>query len=109
MPGLNHDFAGTWAPFFRALDKPIAIACLRLWTFLPDLPLLSVPCLRSCMAFFTSFLAFEPYLVAMVISGCEWHSHLIARLHKLYTDLEDLPGPLVPRFSNRKVLGQTGK
>jgi hypothetical protein len=29
---------GTFAPFSLASDKPIAIACLRLVTFLPDLP-----------------------------------------------------------------------
>jgi hypothetical protein len=43
-------FAGTFAPAFRASDRPIAIACLRLVTFLPDRPLFSVPVLRSCIA-----------------------------------------------------------
>jgi hypothetical protein len=28
-------FRGTLAPFFRASDKPIAIACLRLFTLPP--------------------------------------------------------------------------
>ena len=37
----------------RASERPIAIACLRLVTFLPDLPLFSVPSFRSCIAFFT--------------------------------------------------------
>jgi hypothetical protein len=44
---------GTFAPDLRASDKPIAIACLRLVTRLPDRPLRSVPCLRSCIARFT--------------------------------------------------------
>jgi hypothetical protein len=41
---------GTFAPARRASAKPIAMACLRLVTFLPDPPLRSVPFLRSCMA-----------------------------------------------------------
>ena len=39
----------------------MAIACLRLVTFFPDRPLLSVPCLRSCIARSTFFCAFLPY------------------------------------------------
>src|SRR5205807_1679051 len=46
-------FAGTLAPSRRASDKPIAIACLRLFTVLPERPLFSLPRLRSCMARFT--------------------------------------------------------
>jgi hypothetical protein len=42
--------AGTLAPFFRASESPIAIACLRLVTFFPLLPLLSVPFLRLRIA-----------------------------------------------------------
>jgi hypothetical protein len=34
---------GTFCPFSRASDIPIAIACLRLVTFLPDLPDSSAP------------------------------------------------------------------
>jgi len=36
-------FAGTFAPARRASESPIAIACLRLVTFLPELPLFNVP------------------------------------------------------------------
>ena len=46
-------FFGTFAPERRASDRPIAIACLRLFTFLPERPLRSVPRLRSCIARFT--------------------------------------------------------
>jgi hypothetical protein len=53
---------GTLAPARRASDRPIAIACLRLFTFLPERPLFSVPRLRSCIARFTFFCAFLPYL-----------------------------------------------
>ena len=55
-------FFGTFAPASRASDKPIAIACFLLVTFLPDLPLFNVPCLRSCIAFSTFSCAFLPYL-----------------------------------------------
>jgi hypothetical protein len=45
-------FAGTFAPFLRASDNPMAIACLRLVTFLPDRPEVSDPFffLRSALA-----------------------------------------------------------
>ena len=50
-------FAGTLPPSLRASDRPMAIACLRLVTFLPE-PLRSVPRLRSCIARFTLLDAF---------------------------------------------------
>ena len=40
---------GTFLPFARASDSPIAIACFLLLTVLPLLPLLSVPALRRSM------------------------------------------------------------
>src|SRR5437588_12040990 len=54
-------FFGTFPPSLRASDSPMAIACFLLVTFLPDLPLFSVPSLRSCIAFLTFFCAFLPY------------------------------------------------
>jgi hypothetical protein len=54
-------FRGTFAPALRASDKPMAIACLRLLTFLPERPLRSFPDLRSCIARSTFFPAFFPY------------------------------------------------
>ena len=36
-------FFGTFAPALRASDKPMAIACLRLFTVFPDRPLFSLP------------------------------------------------------------------
>jgi hypothetical protein len=56
---------GTLAPARRASERPIAIACFRLVTFLPDRPLFKVPLLRSCIALLTFCCAFFPYL-AMV-------------------------------------------
>jgi len=53
---------GTFAPSRRASERPIAIACLRLFTSLPERPLFSVPCLRSCIAGLTFCPAFLPYL-----------------------------------------------
>jgi hypothetical protein len=53
---------GTLPPARRACDNPIAIACLRLVTFLPERPLRSVPRLRSFIAFRTFIAAFLPYL-----------------------------------------------
>jgi hypothetical protein len=44
-------FFGTFFPSARASESPIAIACLRLLTFLPDRPLFKVPALRSSSIF----------------------------------------------------------
>ena len=67
-------FFGTLAPFLRASERPIAIACFLLLTFLPDLPLLSVPALRFFMArptFFEApleyFLFFAFLAIALVL------------------------------------------
>lgn len=47
-------FLGTFAPFFRAFDNPIAIACLRFFTgCLPDF--------MWCISVRTSCCAFLPY------------------------------------------------
>ena len=51
--------AGTLAPFFRASESPMAIACFRLFTFLP-LPLFSVPFLRLRIELSTDLEAFFP-------------------------------------------------
>ena len=45
----------------------MAIACLRLVTFLPDRPLRSVPAFRSCMAFSTLALLALLYFVAIIL------------------------------------------
>jgi len=57
-------FFGTFAPAFRASDKPIAIACLRLVTFFPERPERSVPVFLSCIARSTFFWALSPYFLA---------------------------------------------
>jgi hypothetical protein len=55
-------FLGTLAPAVRASDKPIAMACFRLLTVLPEPPLFKVPRFRLCIARSTFSLAFFPYL-----------------------------------------------
>ena len=47
-------FFGTFFPSARASERPMAMACLRLVTFFPDRPLLSVPALRFFIARSTS-------------------------------------------------------
>jgi hypothetical protein len=70
-------FLGTFAPFLRASDKPIAIACLRLFT-VPPLPDFSVPDFLRRMALLTLLAAASPYLrpldfsVAIAHSCCSW-------------------------------------
>src|ERR1700710_565724 len=60
-------FFGTLSPSLRASDRPMAMACLRLFTVppLPPGPLLSVPFLRSSSAFATLLEAALEYLRAM--------------------------------------------
>jgi hypothetical protein len=63
---LLHDafFCGTFAPFSRASERPIAIASLRLLTRppLPPLPERSVPFFSRRTALSTDFPAALPYL-----------------------------------------------
>ena len=54
-------FRGTLPPALRASDRPMAMACLRLVTFLPDRPDRKVPRFLSCIARFTFDWAFLPY------------------------------------------------
>jgi hypothetical protein len=54
---------GTLAPFLRASESPIAIACARLFTVppCPDFPLFSVPRFRRRIALSTDLEAASPY------------------------------------------------
>jgi hypothetical protein len=56
-------FLGTLAPFFRALERPMAMACFRLVTFLPLRPLFSLPRFISCTSCFTSLPAAGLYFL----------------------------------------------
>src|SRR5688572_32446956 len=53
---------GTFPPARRASERPMAMACFRLVTFLPEPPLRSVPRFISCMVFSTFSAALSPYL-----------------------------------------------
>jgi hypothetical protein len=55
-------FRGTFAPFFRASESPIAIACFLLFTRppFPPLPDFSVPRFLRRIALFTVFAAAFP-------------------------------------------------
>lgn len=55
-------FLSTFAPFFRATERPVAIACFLLFAFFFDFPLCSLPFLAFFTARFTELLAFLPYL-----------------------------------------------
>jgi hypothetical protein len=77
-------FFGTFLPLALASDSPIAIACLRLLTFLPERPLFNVPALRFFIARPTSVDAFFEYLRAMVFlrlakNNHRWHAKFLAR------------------------------
>src|SRR5215212_5710970 len=56
---------GTFFPSRLASDRPIAIACFRLVTFLPDPPLLNVPAFRFFIARPTLADAFFEYFRAI--------------------------------------------
>jgi hypothetical protein len=64
-------FFGTFFPFCRASESPIAIACLRLVTFLPLPPLFNVPRLRLRMAPSTSLEALGEYFRAIGLGSCQ--------------------------------------
>ena len=58
-------FLGTFLPARRASDKPIAMACFRLLTLLPEPPLFNVPRLNSCIDLPTFLDAASLYFLAM--------------------------------------------
>lgn len=58
----REDLDGTLAPFLRAFESPIAIACLREVTRLPERPERAVPRFILCISLRTAFWADAPYL-----------------------------------------------
>jgi hypothetical protein len=66
-------FFGTFWPAARASERPIAIACLRLFTVRPDRPLFNVPALRFFIARSTLLEAFFEYLRAMTLLLVAWN------------------------------------
>src|ERR1700721_1222069 len=75
-------FRGTLAPFFRASESPIAIACLRLVTLppLPPLPERSVPRFSRRIALFTLLPAALPYLAIAHLLFFDWRNYAKRRL-----------------------------
>jgi hypothetical protein len=55
----------------RASESPIAIACLRLFTFFPDLPDFNSPRFISCIARPTFCEAFLPYFLPVDFLGID--------------------------------------
>jgi hypothetical protein len=68
-------FGGTFAPCFRASDKPMAIACFLLLTRppLPPFPDRNVPCFLRRSALATRLLAALPYLAMNASLGRNHH------------------------------------
>src|SRR6516165_237098 len=66
------DLRGTFFPSLRASERPMAMACLRLVTFFPLLPLLRVPRLRLRIARSTSLEAPREFVVP-------WFNSLLIR------------------------------
>jgi hypothetical protein len=76
---LPDDLRGTFAPFFLASLRPIAIACLRLFTFRPE-PLFNVPFFRRRIVDFTLFEAELPYFAigppSLLFGSSRWRHHV---------------------------------
>src|SRR5579863_5405626 len=67
--GRHFLFLGTLAPARLASDRPMAIACLRLFTLARERPLRSLPRFISCIARLTLRPLDLPYLLAIGVSG----------------------------------------
>jgi hypothetical protein len=79
-------FFGTFLPLALASDNPIAIACLRLLTFLPERPLFSVPDLRFSSRVQHRSMLSSNICVPLPFSGFRlvksnhrWHAKFLAR------------------------------
>src|SRR5579885_1854352 len=84
-------FRGTFAPDLRASERPMAMACLRLVTFLPLRPLFSLPFFIARISRSTDFDAALLYLrpldfffVAIVHTSLKWEAADVARVVRDY-------------------------
>jgi hypothetical protein len=75
--------AGTLAPERRAWDSPIAMACFRFFTRLPEPPERSLPRFISCIARSTFFPAFGPYRRPRLALRLELRLDVLLRLARL--------------------------
>ena len=87
-------FRGTLAPFFRAFDSPIAIACFRLLAF-PPLPLFCVPRF-SVDGFIHLAFALDPYLAIIVSFPNSGH----VAFNAVFSSFRACLGPCVRRKRN---------
>jgi len=108
--GFSHFFFGTFAPFFRASESPIAIACLRLVTLppFPPLPERSVPLFSRCIALSTLLLAALPYFAIIASVRTNWARTLCfyrapAQQHSANADLS--VERYVGRYRENRSLG----
>src|SRR5580698_2212364 len=69
---------GTFAPECRASLKPIAMACFRLVTFLPERPDLSFPSSISRIASSTSWLAVGPYFRVVFLRAATFYTPVLS-------------------------------
>jgi mannose-6-phosphate isomerase-like protein (cupin superfamily) len=89
LPAAAHFFLrGTFSPAARASDSPMAIACFRLLTFVPALPLRNVPAFLSRITFSTLALVALLYLAAIRSLLLVWH------------DAERVPAGDAPQWVN---------
>lgn len=96
---------GTLPPSRRASESPIAIACLGLVTFLPELPLRNVPRLRSCIALATLSDAFLPYLAMAASCGSKRNAKCLFRVT---ASIRPRPGQGYKTGSETRVGGVAG-
>jgi hypothetical protein len=83
-------FFGTFAPFLRASDKPMAIACFLLFTMppFPPFPDRKVPFFLRRIALLTVLLAARPYLGIIASDLIESTPHLSVAVGNLPHDRE---------------------
>jgi hypothetical protein len=70
---LEPFLAGTFFPAARASESPMAMACLRLFTFFLERPDRNVPVFRSCITFLTVEPTLRPYLRAFFLLAMVLH------------------------------------
>ena len=81
---------GTFSPERLALERPIATACSRLFTFFSLLPLFNVPRLNSCIVFSTFSCAFGPYFAMIKPPLVVWIRFPSAAIRNLTDQRDDI-------------------
>jgi hypothetical protein len=89
---------GTFAPFFRASDSAMAIACFRLFTVRPLLPDFSVPFFLLRIALSTRFDAALPYFRRPE----DFRAAILLSVLMLWSLFPDRLARVVPKESTRR-------